>query len=74
MPNACVEVEVNLNMFDTEDLIKELESRHLNLNMFTELNEQTVKKMLEKIYILKRQNQCYQHELDQLIYYTIGRM
>jgi hypothetical protein len=70
---VTAEVEVDLSEFDTDDLIEELERRGNDYNT-TGIDSDQARKMLERIYDLRRQGQDYQHILDDLIYYVIGRM
>jgi hypothetical protein len=65
-----VEVEVDLTDFDTEDLIEELEDRdELPSRGLFNTNE-----LVEKIWMLRRNGQDYQHQLDNLIYNVTGRI
>ena len=65
-----VEVDVDLNDFDTDDLLEELERRG---NLPIEGSEDA-KEILEKIYYLRRQGQAYEHLMDKLIYAALGRV
>lgn len=65
-----VEVEVDLEDFDTDDLIEELESRGRGL----EVGSQTGTELITAIYQKRRLGQDYQRELDELIYLGIGRI
>ena len=65
-----VEVDVELNDFDTEDLVEELESRGMGF----EVASQTGTELLTAIYLKRRLGQDYQRELDDLIYLGIGRI
>lgn len=65
-----VEVEVDLEDFDTDDLIEELESRGRGL----EVGSQTGTELIAAIYQKRRLGQDYQRELDELIYLGIGRI
>ena len=65
-----VEVDVDLNDFDTDDLLEELERRG---NLPIEGSEDA-KAILEQIYYLRRQGQAYEHLIDKLIYAALGRM
>ena len=65
-----VEVEVDISDFDTEDLIEELEERG-------ELPSRglcTGTELVEKIWILRRNGQDYQQQLNDLIYQVTGRI
>lgn len=61
-------VYIDLDEIDTEDLIKELESRDIipNSELITEL--------ITEIFHKRRLNQDYQPDLDRLIYEQIGRI
>ena len=65
-----VEVDVDLDDFDTDDLLEELERRG---NLPIEGSEDA-KAILEQIYYLRRQGQAYEHLLDDLIYAALGRV
>ena len=65
-----VEVDVDLNDFDTDDLVEELESRGMGF----EVASQTGTELLTAIYLKRRLGQDYQRELDDLIYVGIGRI
>jgi hypothetical protein len=65
-----VEVDVELNDFDTEDLVEELESRGMGF----EVASQTGTELLTAIYLKRRLGQDYQRELDDLIYLGIGKI
>lgn len=65
-----VEVEVDLDDFDTDDLIEELESRGKGL----EVASQTGTELITAIYEKRRLGKDYQRELDELIYVGIGKI
>ena len=65
-----VEVDVDLEDFDTDDLIEELESRGKGM----EVASQTGTELLTVIYEKRRLGQDYQRELDELIYVGIGKI
>jgi hypothetical protein len=65
-----VEVDVDLDDFDDQDLIDELESRGRGF----EVDSQTPTELVNRIYQLRRSGRDYQRELDELIYVTIGRI
>ncbi len=65
-----VEVEVDLEDFDTDDLIEELESRGRGL----EVGSQTGTELITAIYQKRRLGKDYQRELDELIYLGIGKI
>jgi hypothetical protein len=64
-----VEVDVDLDDFDDDDLIEEVERRRLGVDIATD----DAKELIEKIYHLRRQGRDYEPELDQLIYAVTGR-
>jgi hypothetical protein len=65
-----VEVDVDLNDFETDDLVEELESRGMGF----EVASQTGTELLTAIYLKRRLGQDYQRELDDLIYLGIGKI
>jgi len=65
-----VEVDVELTDFSDDDLIDELESRGLGL----EVGSKSGTELLTAIYLKRRLGQDYQHELDELIYIGIGKV
>lgn len=64
-----VEVEVDLDDFDTDELIEELERRGSGANQFGDGKE-----FLTAIYEKRRLGKDYQQELDQLIYLGLGKI
>ena len=64
-----VEVEVELDDFDTEDLIEELERRGTGV-----MDHGDGKELLETIYQKRRLGQDYQQELSQLIWAGLGKI
>lgn len=64
-----VEVEVELDDFDTEDLIEELERRGAGSGEFGDGKE-----LLETIYQKRRLGQDYQQDLDKLIWTGLGKI
>jgi hypothetical protein len=71
MPTVYTEVEVDVDLddFDDEDLIEEMERRNLNTESAMEGRE-----LVEAIHQLRRTGRDYQRELDQLIYSVTGRI
>ena len=65
-----VEVDVELDDFDTDDLIEELEKRGKGL----EVASHTGTELITAIYEKRRLGQDYQRELDELIYVGIGKI
>ena len=64
-----VEVEVELDDFDTDDLIEELERRGTGV-----MDYGNGKEILETIYLRRRLGQDYQSELDKLIWLGLGKV
>lgn len=69
-----VEVEVDLDEFDTEELIDELESRGkvIGDHRITPMGDAT--EILNSIYQKRRTGQDYQPELEQLIWCGLGKI
>jgi len=63
-------VDINLDDFDDDDLIEEMESRGLN----TEFSESELSQSITTIYQKRRLGQDYESDLDQLIYQAIGKV
>ena len=72
MPEVLVEtyVEVDLDDFDTDDLIEELEKRGKGMEVASESGTELITAIYEK----RRLGQDYQRELEQLIYIGIGKI
>ena len=66
-----VEVEVDISEFDTDDLIEELESRGElpKTNGLYDFNQ-----LIDQIWMLRRNGQDYQRQLDDLIYNVTGHI
>ena len=64
-----VEVEVELDDFDTDDLIEELERRGSGVMDYGDGKE-----ILQTIYEKRRLGKDYQAELDQLIWLGLGKV
>ena len=64
-----VEVEVDLDDFDTDELIEELERRGTGTVEYGNGTE-----VLQSIYEKRRLGQDYQSDLDQLIWLGLGRI
>lgn len=72
MPEVLVEtyVDVDLDDFDTDDLVEELERRGMGM----EVSSRTGTELITAIYLKRRLGQDYQRELDELIYLGIGKI
>ena len=64
-----VEVDIDLEDFDTDELIEELERRGTDTVEYGNGTE-----VLQSIYEKRRLGQDYQQELDQLIWLGLGRV
>ena len=64
-----VEVDVDLEDFDTDDLVEELENRGCGVTDYG-----NGKEILESIYQKRRLGLDYQTELDQLIWLGLGKV
>ncbi len=76
MPYAYkeVEVEIDLEDFDTDDLIEELERRGQDYNTHG-VDADEMRSLLETIWIKRRSGSAnFDHELDQLIYGVLGKV
>jgi hypothetical protein len=72
MPTVYTEVEVDVDLedFDTDDLLEELERRgELPVEQHGDAKE-----IVEQIYYLRRQAQPYEHLMDSLMYAVMGRV
>lgn len=72
MPTVYTEVEVDVDLedFDTDDLLEELERRgELPVEQHGDAKE-----IVEQIYYLRRQAQPYEHLMDSLMYAVVGRV
>lgn len=63
-----IEVDVDLEDFETEELIEELKNRDPMLVNTCDTA------LVEQIFHLRRRGQSYEQELDQLIYSVTGRI
>lgn len=75
MPTVYTEVEVDIDLdsFDDNDLIDEMQRRGLNNNSkYIDCDQMC--ELLTKVWIHRREGRDYQCELDQLIWYGIGKV
>jgi hypothetical protein len=72
MPTVYTEVQVDVDLddFDDEDLIEELENRGKGFEVASRNGTEIVRSIYEK----RRLGQDYQRELDDLIYMAIGKV
>ena len=68
-----VEVDVELSDFDDDELLDELESRGLDLNSKYISGDQ-MQELLTQVWIKRREGREYQRDLDDLIYYGLGKI
>lgn len=68
-----VEVEVDMHEFDDDELIEEMERRGLDLNS-KYVSGDEMRELLTKVWINRREGRDYQRELDQMIWYGIGKI
>ena len=68
-----VHVDIDLDEFDDDQLLDELESRGLDMNSRFVDGDQ-MRELLEQIWLKRRTNKDYQRELDDLIYFGIGKI
>lgn len=73
MPYISVDVDVDLMDFDTDELIRELESRGYDYNT-QGVDGDEARTLLEQIYQARKTAQPCEHLVDQLIWYVLGRM
>ena len=64
-----VDIEVDLEEFDNDDLVKEIERRNISFNA-----SGSDRTLLESIYLKRRVGNDYQKELDELIYNALGKI
>ena len=62
-----IDIDVDIEEFDDDDLLDELESRGLGMS------SESIK-IIEKIWQLRRTNQPYDHLMDDLIGSVIGKL
>ena len=65
-----VEVDVDLDEFDTDDLIEELERRGKGI----EVSEGAATDLITAIWQKRRLGKDYEVELDELIYVVLGKV
>jgi hypothetical protein len=73
MPYVTVDVDVDLDGIDTDDLIEELERRGHDYNT-QGVDGDEARMLLEQIHQARCTGQPYEHQVDQLIWYVLGRM
>lgn len=73
MPYVTVNVDVDLDEFDTDALVEELERRGYDYNT-RGVDADEARVLLEQVYQARRSGEPYQAQLDQLIWAVLGRM
>lgn len=68
-----VEVDVELDDFDDDELIDEIERRGIDLNT-KYISGDEMRELLTKIWDRRRRGLDYQQELNDLIWYGLGRI
>lgn len=66
-----VEVEVDLDEFDDDDIIEEMERRNLSVGP---ASPEEARELLEAIYYKRVMNKDFTAELDRYFYLTLGRI
>jgi hypothetical protein len=70
---VTAEVEVDLEEFDTDELIEELERRGVDYNT-NGVDGDEMREVLNQIWQKRRLGRDYQAELNQLIYGVLGKI
>jgi hypothetical protein len=73
MPYVSVDVDVELDDFDTDELIEELDRRGCDYNTHG-VDTDEARALLENVYQLRRTGENYQTDLDKLIYSVLGKI
>lgn len=68
-----VEVDVEISDFDDDDLLDEIERRGLDLNS-KYIDGDQMRELLTQVWIKRREGREYQRDLDDLIYYGLGKI
>ena len=70
---VTAEVEVDLEEFDTDELIEELERRGVDYNT-NGVDGDEMREVLDQVWQKRRLGRDYQAELNQLIYGVLGKI
>lgn len=70
---VTAEVEVDIEDFDTDELIEELERRGVDYNT-SRVDGDEMREVLDQIWQKRRLGQNYQSQLDKLIYGVLGKI
>jgi hypothetical protein len=66
-----VDVEIDMEDFDTDELVEELQRRGKSGST---IDGESPMQLLQKIYLKRRTGQDYEQDLDNLIYESLGRL
>ena len=66
-----VDVDIDMEDFDTDELVEELERRGKSGST---IGGESPMQLLQRIYLKRRTGQAYEQELDDLIYESLGRL
>jgi hypothetical protein len=66
-----VDVEIDMEDFDTDELVEELQRRSKSGST---IDDESSMQLLQKIYLKRRTGQDYEQDLDNLIYESLGRL
>ena len=66
-----VEVDVELDEFDDDELLEEIERRNLSIS---DASPAEARRLLEDIYYKRVMNKDFGAELDRYFYLTLGRL
>ncbi len=73
-----IEVDIDLDEFDTDDMVVELRRRGVGINPLdlntVDVDADELREILENLYHKRRQGLDYERELDQLIWHGLGRI
>ena len=73
-----IEVDVDLDEFDTDDMVAELRRRGVGIDPLdlntVDVDADELRETLQNLYHKRRQGLDYERELDQLIWYGLGRI
>jgi hypothetical protein len=70
---VTAEVEIDLEEFDTDELIEELERRGVDYNT-NGVDGDEMREVLNQVWQKRRLGRDYQAELNQLIYGVLGKI
>jgi hypothetical protein len=76
MTYKSVSIDIDLDDFDDDELIEEIECRGYTVDSTAvdQLSGYNISEMIEQLHQLRRTGQDYQQVLDRLIYNSIGKI